>query len=122
MRVDERPQLAELPQALAPLHARGEAVASPRPHERLGRVAREPGGPQPREQIPKRREGPLRELARLPRRVEWAPFPQVGLSQVVADTRHLAQPYADAGAPLCERLEPARVGQRVGQHDAARGR
>ncbi len=63
MGIDERPELAQLPEALPSLHARGKAIAGARPDERFSGVTRQPGGTQPREEIPERGEGALVELA-----------------------------------------------------------
>ena len=108
--VYERPELAELPEALAPLHPWGQAIAGARPDERFGGVAGQAEGAEPGQEIPEGREGLLVELAGIVERIQGiqsiqgvqgvqrAAGKEDGSGYLVADPRDLAQAHADGPA------------------------
>src|SRR6185437_4275733 len=85
MRVNERPEFAEPPETLAPLHPWGEAIAGAGPDERFGGVAGHAEGTQAGQEIPVRGEGLLAELAGVVERVQgihWAAGKEDGAGKV----------------------------------------
>jgi hypothetical protein len=50
--IDEWPEFAELPEALPPLHAWGEAITGTRPDEGFSCIAGQSGRAKPDEEIP----------------------------------------------------------------------
>ena len=86
MGVDERPELAELPETLASFDTWGEAITGARPDERFGGVTGQPGRTEAHEEIPERGERALVEVARL---AERTAFPEDGTGEILADLADL---------------------------------